>query len=202
MNKYFVGNNQKTVFIKKGETKNLTFKIKVNEGGIIEIPIAIYFDNNQIEKNLTINVVGEADLVLSGVDVESSFDEVKITGDIDNIGTGKAKSVLIAIIKTKNILPKKPYESYFVGTLNPDDYGSFELHCQISGTINEIPIKITYRDENNNLITIYKTIKIDREVISLKNENKEGINYIVIGISILFCIGVIYLIYRGFIRKK
>ncbi|ADC70045.1 conserved hypothetical protein [Methanocaldococcus sp. FS406-22] len=202
INKYFVGDNQKIVFIKKGETKNVTFKIKVDKEGIIGIPITVYFDNNQIEENLTINVVGKADLVLSGIDVESSFDDVKITGDIDNIGTGKAKSVLIYVIKTKNIIPKKPYENYFVGTLNPDDYGSFELHCQINGTVSEIPIKITYRDENNNLIAIYKTIKIDREVISLKNNNKGGINYIVVGIGVLFCIGVIYLIYRGFARKR
>ncbi|XRO75715.1 COG1361 S-layer family protein [Methanocaldococcus sp. 28A] len=202
ISKYFIGNNQKTVFIKKGETKNLTFQIKVDKEGIIQIPVVIYFDNNQIEKNLTINVIGKADLVLSGIDVENSFDDVKITGDIDNIGTGKAKSVLISIEKTNNIIPKKPYENYFVGTLNPDDYGSFELHCQINGTVNEIPIKITYRDENNNLITIHKTIKINRELISLKNENSGGINYLVIGIAIIFVIGVVYLIYRGFVKKN
>jgi len=145
INKYFVGDNQKPIFIKKGEIKNLTFKIKVDKWEITPLPIILYFDNNQIEKNLTINVIGKADLVLSGVDVENSFNEVKITGDIDNIGTGKAKSVLISIEKTKNIIPKKPYENYFVGTLNPDGYGSFELHCQIKGAVNEIPLKITYR---------------------------------------------------------
>ncbi|XRO76345.1 COG1361 S-layer family protein [Methanocaldococcus sp. 10A] len=199
--KYFIGNNQKTVFIKKGETKNLTFQIKVDKEGIISIPVVIYFDKNQIEKNLTINIIGKADLVLSGIDVESSFNDVKITGDIDNIGTGKAKSVLISLEKTKNVIPKKPYENYFVGTLNPDDYGSFELHCQINGTVNDIPVTITYRDENNNLITIHKTIKINKEVISLKNENGGEINYIVVGIGVLFCVGVVYLIYRGFVRK-
>ncbi|CAB3288030.1 conserved protein of unknown function [Methanocaldococcus lauensis] len=202
ISKYFIGNNQKTVFIKKGEIKNTSFQIKVDKEGITSIPVVIYFDNNQIEKNLTINVIGKADLVLSGINIESSFNEVKITGDIDNIGTGKAKSVLISIEKTKNIIPKKPYENYFVGTLNPDDYGSFELHCVINGNVSEIPIKITYRDENNNLITIHKTIKINKEVISLKNENSEEINYLVMGIGIIFVIGVVYLIYRGFKKGK
>ncbi|WP_457613083.1 COG1361 S-layer family protein [Methanocaldococcus sp.] len=200
--KYFIGDDQKSIFIKKGEAKNLTFQIKVDKEGVIDIPILIYFDNNQIEKNLTINVVGKADLVLSGVDVESSFNEIKITGDIDNIGTGKAKSVLISIEKTKNIIPKKPYENYFVGTLNPDDYGSFELHCQINGNVSEIPLKITYRDEDNNLITIYKAVKINRESVSLKTNNSEGVNYLVVGIAVIFCMGVIYLIYRGFVKKK
>lgn len=202
INKYFVGDNQKPIFIKKGEIKNISFQIKVDKEGITSLPIILYFDNNQIEKNLTINVIGKADLVLSGVNVENSFNEVKITGDIDNIGTGKAKSVLISIEKTKNIIPKKPYENYFVGTLNPDDYGSFELHCQIKGVVNEIPLKITYRDENNNLISIYKTIKINKNIISLKNGNKDEVNYLVVGIAVMFCIGVIYLIYRGFVKKK
>ncbi len=202
INKYFIGENQKTVFIKKGETKNITFQIKVDKEGITSIPLIIYFDNNQIEKNLTIDVIGKADLVLSGIDVESSFNEVKITGDIDNIGTGMAKSVLISIEKTKDIIPKRPYENYFVGTLNPDDYGSFELHCIINGTVNEIPVVITYRDENNNLITIYKTININRELISSKNVNKGGVNYIIIGIGVLFLVGVCYIVYRGFLRKN
>ncbi|MEO2117490.1 MAG: COG1361 S-layer family protein, partial [Methanocaldococcus sp.] len=81
INKYFVGDNQKPIFIKKGEIKNLTFKIKVDKEGITSLPIILYFDNNQIEKNLTINVVGKADLVLSGIDIENSYGEVKITGD-------------------------------------------------------------------------------------------------------------------------
>ncbi|AEF96610.1 COG1361 S-layer family protein [Methanotorris igneus] len=198
--KYYLGNNQKTIFIKKGETKNVSFKIKINEMGIKEIPIKIYFDENEINKNLTINVIGKAELVLTGVNVEG-FGEKIITGDLSNIGTAPAKSVLISIKKTKNIIPKRPYENYFIGTLNPDDYGSFELHCQINGTVNEIPIVITYRDENNNLVTIYKTIKINGDVISLKNNNKEEVNYLVIGIAIVFCFGVVYLIYRGFVRK-
>ncbi|EHP84331.1 hypothetical protein MetfoDRAFT_1695 [Methanotorris formicicus Mc-S-70] len=204
--KYYLGNNQKTIFIKKGETKEISFKIKINEMGIKEIPIKIYFDGNEINKNLTINVIGKAELVLTGVNVEG-FGEKIITGDLSNIGTAPAKSVLISIKKTKNIIPKRPYENYFIGTLNPDDYGSFELHYQINGTVNEIPILITYRDEDNNLIKMEKNISISVENGQMSNNENYGstggfINYIIIGIGILFCIGVIYLMYRGFIKKN
>ncbi|WP_332247741.1 hypothetical protein [Methanothermococcus okinawensis] len=157
-----------------------------------------------MDKNISVNVIGRADLVLTGINIEG-ITEKTITGDLSNIGTTKAKSVLVSIKRTKNIIPKRPYENYFVGTLNADDYGSFELHCVINGNVSEIPIVITYRDENNNLITINKEIKIDNgQVVSYNDYNgkKEGINYAVIGIGLLFCIGVIYLIYRGFIRKK
>ncbi|WP_456420114.1 COG1361 S-layer family protein [Methanocaldococcus infernus] len=197
IDKYYVGDNKKELFIKRGEVKEVPFKIKVDKTGLVNIPIKIYFDKNEINKNLTINIVGKPDLVLSGVNVEG-FKHLVITGDLCNIGTGIAKSVLISLVKTENIEPEKPYENYFVGTLNPDDYGSFELHCQINGTVSEIPIKIMYRDENNNLITIYKSIKINK-TISPKSEGKD--NYLVIGVGILFLIGVIYLIYRGLIKK-
>ena len=84
--------------------------------------------------------------------------EKTITGDLSNIGTTKARSVLVSIKRTDNIIPIRPYENYFVGTLNADDYGSFELHCQINGNASEIPIIITYRDEDNNLIKMEKNI--------------------------------------------
>ena len=203
---YYLGNNQKSLFIKHGEKENISFKIKINEIGIKEIPIKIIFDGNEINKNISINVIGKVQLVLTGVNVEG-MDEKTITGDLSNIGTTKAKSVLVSIKRTDNIIPVRPYENYFVGTLNADDYGSFELHCQINGNASEIPIIITYRDEDNNLIKMEKNISISVENGQISNNENYGntggfINYIIIGIGVLFCIGVIYLMYRGFVRKN
>ena len=114
---------------------------------------------------------------------------------------------MVSIKKTDDIIPVRPYENYFVGTLNADDYGSFELHCQINGNASEIPIIITYRDEDNNLIKMEKNISISVENGQISNNENYGntggfINYIIIGIGVLFCIGVIYLMYRGFVRKN
>lgn len=204
---YYLGNNQKTLFIKHGETKNISFKIKINDMGVKEIPVSVIFDGNEIDKNISINVIGKVQLVLTGIDIKG-LDEKVITGDLSNIGTTKAKSVFVSIKKTGNIIPVRPYENYFVGTIDTNDYGSFELHCQINGNVSEIPIIIEYRDEDNNLIKMEKNISISVENEGLvANENNNGgnggvINYIIIGIGVLFCIGVIYLMYRGFIKRR
>ncbi|ABR56108.1 COG1361 family protein [Methanococcus aeolicus] len=203
--KYYLGNNQKSLFIKHGEKENISFKTKINEIGIKEIPIKIIFDGNEINKNISINVIGKVQLVLTGVNV-GGMNEKTITGDLSNIGTTKAKSVLVSIKRTDDIIPVRPYENYFVGTLNADDYGSFELHCQINENVSGVPIIITYRDEDNNLIKMEKNISISENGQISNNENYGSnggfINYIIIGIGVLFCIGVIYLIYRGFVRKN
>jgi hypothetical protein len=51
-----------------------------------------------------------------------------------------------------------------------------------------------------------KNISISVENGQISNNENYGnnggfINYIIIGIGVLFCIGVIYLMYRGFIRR-
>ncbi|WP_423792503.1 hypothetical protein ACPB8Q_07210 [Methanocaldococcus indicus] len=193
-----IGNNEKYIYIKKGTTKKVNFLVKFDKVGIYPLNLEIYADKLDIKKTFLVNVVGKADLVFSQLDVENNG-YIKITGDIDNIGSGVAKSVLLSIEENKDIKPLRPYESYFVGTLNPDDYASFELHCQIDENVSEIPIKITYRDENNNLITIYRTIKI-QNLNTTNQNNKENNNYLLIGFGILFLLGVLFLIYKGFRR--
>ncbi|MDK2790705.1 MAG: hypothetical protein PWP15_1212 [Methanothermococcus sp.] len=197
---YYLGNNQKTVFIKHGKTKNITFKIKINGIGVKEIPIKIIFDGNEINKNISINVIGKIDLVLTGVNVEG-ITEKTITGDLSNIGTSKAKSVLISVKKTNDVMPLRPYENYFIGTLNPDDYGSFELHAGVNGT-DSIPIIIEYRDENNNLIKIEKNISIKNVNINFDQSQRNNSSYMPLIIAVLFVIGVLFLLYRGFFKKK
>ncbi|MBW9222668.1 hypothetical protein KKP97_06460 [Methanothermococcus sp. SCGC AD-155-C09] len=197
--KYYIGNNQKTLSINYGEIKNITFNIKVEEMGVKEIPVRIIFGGNEIERNISVNIIGKVDLVLTGVNVEG-ITEKTITGDLSNIGTDKAKSVLISVKKTERVIPLRPYENYFIGTLNPDDYGSFELHAKVINETDSIPIVIQYRDENNNLIKIEKNISI-KNLIN-PNQSQENNDYIPLIIGILFIVGVLFLLYWNFFKKN
>ena len=197
--RYYVGDNQRTLSINCGEVKDITFNIKVDEEGVKNIPVKIISSGYEIERNVSVNVVGKVDLVLTGINVEGIEKKI-ITGDISNIGTGKARGVLISIKKTENVIPLKPYENYFIGTLNPDDYGSFELHVKVINGTKVIPVVIQYRDGNNRLIEIEKNISIEGISIHSYRSKKEG-SYIPLIIGALFALGVLILLYRIFSRR-
>ncbi|MDY6960174.1 MAG: hypothetical protein SVK08_13565, partial [Halobacteriota archaeon] len=67
---------------------------------------------------------------------------------------------------TSGVEPIQPYKSYFVGTLEVDDFGSFELHLRLSGDVTEVPVIIQYRDSDGDLKTLGEEIPIEfNEVI-------------------------------------
>ena len=198
--KYYIGNSQKIIPINYGEVKNITFTIKVDEGGVKEIPVKVIFDGNEIERNVSIDVVGEVEIVLTGVNVEGTEEKV-ITGDISNVGTGRAKGVLISVKETEDVVPLKPYENYFIGTLNPDDYGSFELHAKVTNKTDIIPVVIQYRDENNRLIKIERNISV-KKVDIFSYESRGNNSYIPMIIGGLFVLGVLLLLYRIFSKGR
>jgi hypothetical protein len=89
----------------------------------------------------------EANPVLTNLVVDYEGGHYILTGDVYNAGLEVANSV---VITTRGpAVPVDPYRSYVVGSLQPDDFSSFELTFT-SGNVTEIPIVIEYRDIDGN----------------------------------------------------
>ncbi len=207
----YVGNNEKTLYLLGNSSQNITFKVRSDKEGIVYLPLELSYNGINIYKNISLNVIGVPKIIITGVDIKGGGEKT-ITGDISNIGSANAYGVVVSVERKNNIIPIMPFESYFVGTLNKDDYSSFEVHCKLLGNVSQIPLIITYRDENNNIINEKYNISIyqnNNNIIGnnkISNNNKNNILfYVVIGIGVLFGIGLlilaIYVIYK-YIKKK
>lgn len=147
----FVGNipagNKSTVVI--------TLNTMASSGGMKNISFTASFfngDNYHVSENeeAEINVVGQSSLIFTSIEVTKIGNRYSLVGDINNFGTTDAKNVLVSVVESEDIKPLQPYANYFVGTLEADDFSSFELSARIlSSDVKEIPILIEFRDTDN-----------------------------------------------------
>ena len=104
-----------------------------------------------------------------------------IRDSISNAGLSAAKGVVMRIGEGDCFSAAYPYPSYFVGSLNPDDFSSFELDVRVfsnassnaSSTTAEntekgevsIPIVIEFKDEDGNTFkkTEYVQVKLSEQ---------------------------------------
>ena len=81
-----------------------------------------------------------------------------LTGDVTNAGLEVANSVVLAA--GQGAVPVTPYREYVVGSLQPDDFSSFEVTCVAPGT-SKIPLVVSYRDEDGK--TFKQTFEISTQ---------------------------------------
>jgi len=162
--------------------------------GMHTLSLFLSFKNgvNAHTSELSVHLVSAAkkrpELVISGIECEfdAEINAYKITGDISNAGLSAAKGVVMRIGEGEGFSAAYPYPSYFVGSLNPDDFSSFELDVRIFSNTSSnassnvssnasftnaantekgevsIPIVIEFKDEDGNTFkkTEYVQVKL------------------------------------------
>lgn len=88
-----------------------------------------------------------AELLLSNFVLEQTGGVYRLTGDINNAGLRPARSVVIA--PGPEVEPADPYPRYVIGSLEPDDFASFELNFRAADG-GPVPLVISYKDENGD----------------------------------------------------
>lgn len=165
-----------------------------------------YFNGDNLHTssntNYSIDVVDQSALILSALEVENTGNAYSITGDINNFGTTDAKNVMISVMATDNVTPVQPYEKYFVGTLESDDFSSFELSASTQGSsVDEIPLLIEFRNTNNAYAYINENISTQKGVVPISG-NSEGMPFVVIGLVAFVCIAVLGIIAYSWKKRK
>ncbi len=103
-----------------------------------------------------------------------------MTGDVYNAGLEVANSVLLTTRSPTT--PVHPYRNYVVGSLQPDDFSSYELTFTASD-VSEIPVAIEYRDIDGNPFEKVSMVSIPPK--NTKNEENPGIALPVIVIIVV-----------------
>jgi len=165
-----------------------------------------YFNGDNLhissDANYTVQVVDQSSLILSAIEIDRIGNVYTISGDINNFGTTDAKNVMISVMATENITPVQPYEKYFVGTLESDDFSSFELSASTQeSNAEEIPLLIEFRNANNSYAYINENIALQKEMVPASNASG-GNSIAMIGLVAVICIAVMGIIAYSWKKRK
>jgi hypothetical protein len=143
---YFVGTlnpdqAQKISFnITPGEPTNLDIVVDYKNGvnphsSVVSLPVNFGESKKQAEP------------ILSNIIVEYEDGKYTLTGDVTNAGLEVANSVVISV--GDGAEPVNPYREYVVGSLQPDDFSSFEITFLAENTT-QVQVLVNYRDIDGN----------------------------------------------------
>lgn len=188
-------------------TATFTLNTMTSEKGNKEIQFSTtYFNGDNLhissDANYTVQVVDQSSLILSAIEIDRIGNVYTISGDINNFGTTDAKNVMISVMATENITPVQPYEKYFVGTLESDDFSSFELSASTQeSNAEEIPLLIEFRNANNSYAYINENIALQKEMVPASNASR-GNSIAMIGLVAVICIAVMGIIAYSWKKRK
>jgi hypothetical protein len=178
-----------------------SFNLTPAENATIAFGVVYY---NGLNRHTTIEALsvdyGEskrsADLLLSNFVVERTNEIYRLTGDVNNAGLSPALSVVIA--PGEGVSPADPYPRYVVGSLEPDDFASFELNFRAENRTT-VPLVISYKDAAGN------PFEQRTEASLALNQTASGpgtgeLPLVWIAVALLLAAGVGYLIYRSWRR--
>ena len=143
---YFIGT------INPGEARKLSFNITPEEETTMAIVVDYKNGINAHSAGLSLPVIfGEskrqADLILSNIVIVYKDGRYSLTGDVTNAGLEVANSVVLS--GGAGTEPVNPYREYVVGSLQPDDFSSFEITF-LADNSSPIEVTVKYRDVDGN----------------------------------------------------
>jgi len=184
-----------------GQKSNATFSITPTGEGVLTFNVDYRNGQNRHTLPLTIPVVPGtakkvAEPIVSNVEVSSIAGGYRITGDVSNAGLETARSVVMTTKEPAE--PIDPFRVYVVGTLDADDFSSFEVTFT-EKDVETIPLVTRYRDDDGNLYEEITHVRIRSGMMPAADQDG-GISPMIIGI-----IGLSIVIVAGallYSRKK
>ena len=123
----------------------------------------------------------------SNVKVKLDNGVYDVTGDITNAGLTTANGVSVTALSPA--VPSDPYQSYVIGALKPDDFGSFEVTFSANGAAS-IPLQISYKDTDGNIVTLQHTVIISDATSSVSTSQSGG-SMLLPAIGLVIVIGIL-----------
>jgi hypothetical protein len=143
---YFIGT------LSPDQAQKISFNITPGEPTTLGIVVDYKNGVNPHSSVITVPVIfGEskkqAEPILSNIIVEYNEGKYTLTGDVTNAGLEVANSVVLSV--GEGAVPVNPYREYVVGSLQPDDFSSFEITFLAENTT-QVQVQVNYRDVNGN----------------------------------------------------
>lgn len=178
---YFIGN------LAPDQSEEVDFEISASHSSTLVVRVQYRNGINLHETLLSIPVslTGgkiKAEPILNNIEIQAETGYYQVTGDVTNAGLDSAKSVLITTGAPAE--PVDPYRVYVVGSLDTDDFSSFELTFKAARG-EQVPLIIQYKDEDGNSFEERLLIDLD---VAAAGEEEEGLDPVLIGVLLIIVI--------------
>lgn len=111
----------------------------------------------------------KADPVMSNIQVIPEGMSYRVTGDVTNAGLETANAVMVTSLSPA--VPEDPYKTYVVQALKPDDFGSFEITFSTDGTVDSVPIQISFKDSDGNVYSSVQNVTVPEGRLAAVKDN-------------------------------
>jgi hypothetical protein len=171
--------------------KSVTFAVTPDQPTTLLVMVNYYNGDNLHKVTMELPIEfgtdkKQASPVISNVLVKSETGTYHITGDVTNAGLETANAVTIT--STAPAVPADPYQSYIVGALKPDDFGSFEVTFTATNATN-VPLQLSFKDTDGNVIMSQYEVKIPSSSASQQNSSLPIIPIAVIAVVVVVFAG-------------
>jgi hypothetical protein len=135
----------------------------------------------------------QAHPVMSNVAVKNTFGIYHVTGDITNAGLLAANGVTVTSGAPAE--PTDPYRTYVIGALKPDDFGSYELSFAAPNGTKSVPLQISYKDKDGNVIVSEQPVDLTGAVMTKDTDHSSDLLPVIVVVLLiaLGCGGYYYL---------
>lgn len=141
--------------------------------------------------------VGRPSIYLSSIEVSGSGGMVTISGDANNVGSEKVKSVILEATEDDLFAPAYSGFSYYVGTMEPDDFIPFELKVMNKEPNTEphaYNITIRYLDSRNKEKIELFTITIPPQPTEVESNRGPSVFHLILVLLAIIIIAVVLFI--------
>jgi hypothetical protein len=137
----------------------------------------------------------QGSVAVTGVDVEQDGEDIVITGDIGNRGSGEVTGVVVAVEEAEGVSPSYPARDFFVGAIDGDGFAPFELTATVDENATAVPLEVEYLvagDERTERVRF----PVDTDPIGGDGDGPSATVIGLVGVLLLAVFGVIVLFYR------
>lgn len=146
---YFIGT------LAADASATVSFNVTPNQAGNLTITAAYQNGVNLHTRAITLPVALDDDLmraslVASNLVVTRDGSTYHLTGDVSNAGLEVANAVTVTA--GGSAVPVDPFRSYVVGSLNPDDFASFEISFR-AGNASAVLLLLQFKDRDGRVFS-------------------------------------------------
>lgn len=183
-------------------TRTLTLNVSGLEDTTLDVTASYRAGSASGTASTTLDYrVNPGRIALTGVDVERAEGYVEITGSASNVGLAEVNSVIVRVLPAEGVEPVPPNREYFVGSVPPSDFVSFDLTARVDAGATSVPIEVTYLAsgvERTERVTVPVDLGPAPAQEGPSNGNR-GLLPIAIGGIVLLGVGVI--VYLGWSNR-
>jgi len=147
-----------------GASSTVTFSITPHTDSDLTFCSEYTNGNNPHSVSVTVPVTlsagkMRAEPVLTSIEVAMASDIYTVTGDVINAGLEVANSVVVT--SGAGAVPVDPYRIYVVGSLDPDDFSSFEVTFRVEEGVTTVPLVVEYKDVDGNPCSVASDVDLE-----------------------------------------